>query len=101
MADYESFPLWRRATQGTSNIDPALLPITTELAGSLLRWADDYDLTLNRDDPLASGFPGPESESDFYARGEALARRLARELGDAFVVTYFDGRTGLDTPITA
>lgn len=101
MADYDCFPLWRRDGQGTVNIDPSTLPITPELAELLLCWADEYDRTLNHDDPISSGFPDLATENDFYAQGEVLARRLASELGDAHRVAYFDARTGADVPITS
>jgi hypothetical protein len=100
MADYDSFPLWRRDDRGTVNVDPSALPITPELAELLLVWADEYDRTLNHDDPLSSGFPDPTAENDFYVEGETLARRLASELGDARRITYFDGRTAADVTIT-
>lgn len=91
MADYESFPLWQADSAGPTNIDPAELSISTELARELLDWADAYDHTLNRSDPLASGFADATAEGDFYARGEQLARRLAAELGSRCTIEYFDG----------
>lgn len=99
MADYDCFPLWTHGGPGTVNLDPATLPITPELAAALLRWADEYDGTLDRDDPASSGFPDPAVENAFYERGAVLARRLAGELGRQ--VVYFDGLTGRDVPVTA
>jgi hypothetical protein len=97
MADYESFPLWR----GGVNVDPAGLPLSAGLVDGLLQWANDYDRTLNRDDPVASGFADSEAEAAFSARGEELARRLAREMGDGWNVAYFDPRAGWDVAIGA
>jgi hypothetical protein len=94
MADYESFPLWRTDSAGPANIDPTDLSITSELARDLLDWADAYDHTLNRSDPLVSAFPDSAAEDNFYARGEQLARRLAAELRSRYTVEYFDGRSG-------
>lgn len=94
MAEYESFPLWQTDSAGPANIDPAELSISSELAHELLDWADAYDRTLNRSDPLASGFSDAAAEDNFYARGEQLARRLAAELGSRYTVEYFDGRSG-------
>jgi len=99
MAEYESFPLWQANSDGPANVDPASLPISSELAQTLLDWADDYDRTLNRDDPLASGFPDATAEENFYAQGERLARQLAAELGPHYAVEYFDGRSGHAMPI--
>jgi hypothetical protein len=79
-ADYESFPLWRRDANGTTNVDPASLPISADLARQLEDWAAEYDGALDRGDPLASGFTDPQAEAAFHARGEELAKRLAAEL---------------------
>ncbi|GAB2612179.1 hypothetical protein Aab01nite_67810 [Paractinoplanes abujensis] len=97
MADYESYPLWRRDADQVSNLDPGLLPISPELAAALMSWADEYDRTLDRDDPVASGFAEPAAEVAFAARGETLARRLVSELGHA--VSYFDLRVGRDITV--
>lgn len=99
MAEYESFPLWRTNSGGPANIDPASLPISDELAQALLDWADSYDRTLDRDDPLSSGFPDAAAENYFYAQGEQLARQLAAELGPNYAVEYFDGRSGHTAPV--
>jgi hypothetical protein len=93
MADYESYPTWLTGPTGVDNIDPAELPISDSLASSLLRWAQAYDDTLNRDDPAASGFSSASEEAEFIATGRELARRLAAELSDRYRVEYFDGRT--------
>jgi hypothetical protein len=100
MAEYESFPLWRTNSDGPANIDPASLPVSRELAQALLDWADSYDRTLDRDDPLASGFPDAAAEDDFYTQGDRLARQLAAELGAQYAVEYFDGRRGQTMPVT-
>lgn len=100
MAEYESFPLWQANSDGLANVDPASLPISSELAQTLLAWADDYDRTLNRDDPLASGFLDATAEENFYAQGERLARQLATELGAQYTVEYFDGRSGRTTAVS-
>jgi hypothetical protein len=94
MAEYESFPLWRTDSGGYANVDPAELSISPDLVRQLLEWADAYDRTLNRNDPLVSGFPDPGAEEAFYARGEQLAHGLAAELGPSCDVEYFDGRHG-------
>jgi hypothetical protein len=81
MADYDSYPLWRRDEDGTANR-------SQELADELMRWADDYDRTLNREDPVSSGFPDAAVESEFVERGRRLAGRLAAEVGGRYVVEY-------------
>lgn len=94
MADYECYPTWLTGSAGVDNVDPAELPISGELATALLQWAQKYDATLDRDDPVSSGFPDADQEADFYAAGHKLARRLAAELSGRHPVEYFDGRTG-------
>jgi hypothetical protein len=81
MADYESYPIWVREDGGLDNVDPRTLPISEGLAQALLDWADAFDATLNRDDPIESGFPTPADEEAFFAQGRELADRLAAELG--------------------
>jgi hypothetical protein len=100
MADYESFPLWQRDATGTVNVDPLSLSISSDLAEELLHWATAYDNTLNRSDPLASGFSDPVAEEAFYGRGRKLASRLAAELTSTYEVEYFDGRNGVVHPVT-
>jgi hypothetical protein len=109
MADYECSPLWWRVEAGrgeagrgearVGNIDPGHLPISAALADALQRWADDFDRTLNHDDPAASGFADQAAEDDFVARGAVLAHRLAEEHRTA-EIRYFDLRTGRDEPVT-
>ncbi|WP_213010004.1 hypothetical protein [Paractinoplanes toevensis] len=98
MTDYDCFPLWLRGGAGPTNIDPATLPISAALAEELLAWADEYDDTLDRDDPLASGFADRDAELAFYAHGRELAHRLAGELGET--VDYFDGPAARDERIS-
>lgn len=98
LADYECYPTWLTGFAGVDNVDPAELPISDGLAASLLQWAQTYDGTLDRDDPASSGFPDADQESDFYAAGHELARRLAAELSGRYPVEYFDGRFGRLVP---
>ena len=86
MADYQSFPLWGEAT----NIDPTALPISAELAAALQQWAADFDATLDHDYPPDSGFPDEQAEQEFRDRGQALADRLAAELGGDYTIMYIE-----------
>ena len=88
LSDYECFPLWRPGSSGVENVDPATLPVSGELAAALLRWAEEFDQTLNQDYPPDSGFPLERDRQDFLQRGRHLAGRLARELGSGYRVTY-------------
>ncbi|MGX1880969.1 hypothetical protein [Streptomyces sp. NPDC055287] len=98
-ADYDCHPVWVRGSDGVSNnVAPGELPVDPGLAGELERWGDAYDATLNRDDPVASGFPSARDEAAFAERGAQLARELARQLGTAWRVTYYDPRMAEDVP---
>lgn len=85
MADYATWPLWRP----DGNVDPATLPISTELQGRLDAWAEAFDATLNPDDPRHARFPTPEAASAWNEQGLALWHDLQRELGSGYVVCYF------------
>jgi hypothetical protein len=84
MADYGCFPLWDVSQDtGPSNVDPAMLPISPELRRDLMNWANEFDATLNAEDPPSSGFSAPEDERRFKEAAHALAQRLQQELGSA------------------
>lgn len=90
MADYDCPPLWCDG-DGVGPIDPADLEISAKLAEDLWAWGADYDGTLNRDDPVNSGFASTTEEVRFEDTGRALTRRLARELqGTAKVCWWKD-----------
>jgi hypothetical protein len=93
MPDYQSYPTWRPGGE-EYNVDPEKLPISKALADELNAWGDEYDATLNLDDPASSGFPDDAAENAFAERGVDLARRLAAEVADRFRVEYHDIRTG-------
>ncbi|ALG13193.1 hypothetical protein [Kibdelosporangium phytohabitans] len=92
-ADYERSPLWLAGAEGRGNLSFYELPISETLAADLWEWADDYEDTRDREDPARSGFPTPEAGRRFAEMGEELAKRLATELGDEYVVSYFDYTT--------
>jgi len=94
MADYGCYPLWLRTDRGLQNIDPARLDISAGLCEELAQWADEYDATLNAQDPANSGFPNEEAENAFYERGDRRAKRLAQEIGQRYRISYFDPRVG-------
>ena len=81
MANYDCFPLWEASPGIVGNVDPATLPISSNLRNLLHAWAKAYNLTLNKDDPLQSGFSSPEDELRFKEDGHKLAGLLQAELG--------------------
>jgi hypothetical protein len=89
MADYDSFPLWNQSDDFPgSNIDPGELPLSDETKRVLLKWADDFDRTLNRGDPAKSGFPSVNAAQQFRHRGAQLWRLLEHELGAGYEISY-------------
>jgi len=86
MADYDCWPLWEASPGLIGNVDPGDLPISQSLNDRLARWATDFDATLDRDNPIQSGFSTSEDEAAFLARGTALGTELQAELGPTFQV---------------
>ncbi|MGC0154971.1 hypothetical protein ACPRNU_21135 [Chromobacterium vaccinii] len=87
MADYECYPLWDLSPEG-GDISPGDLPISKCLKEDICKWAARFDATLNRDDPVLSGFDSKEEEGRFSVDGERLAVRLRSELGGEYEVFY-------------
>ena len=87
MADYDSFPLWDASPNEFGNVDPERLPLSPQLKANLAEWARSFDKTLDRDDPMNSGFANPGEEEAFKTQGRALAERLQAELGSEFLIT--------------
>ncbi len=87
MADYYSSPLWWRGDLA-GNIALDELPLTEATRSRLQAWADQYDVTLNREDPASSGFPSQDEADAFVAQGYELLRDLRRELGPDYEVVY-------------
>ncbi|RDD79780.1 hypothetical protein [Dyella tabacisoli] len=89
MADYHCYPLWEASPGVVGNIDPVTLPIHKGLIDRLNAWANDYDATLNLDDPMASGFASEQAKSEFASRAGLLVADLQNELGPEYVVKAY------------
>lgn len=87
MADYGCFPLWENSSTNVGNIDPNALPISDSLKEDLYEWSLRYDETLNKDDPLQSGFLSDADEQSFNRDGLAILEKLQSELGENYNVT--------------
>jgi hypothetical protein len=85
-ADYDCFPLWDN--ERIANVDPAELDLSAHLVSALDLWRSQYDATLNRNDPVSSGFASSEDEARFVEDGRRLARRMKNELGNGCAVSY-------------
>jgi hypothetical protein len=92
MPDYDCHPLWETLPDGVRNVAPEELPLSPDLQRALSAWAERYNATLNRDDPLASGFETVDDERDFEETGLHLWERLRLEMGERTEVTYFSQR---------
>lgn len=88
MADYECWPLWWDEAGRVGNVSPSDLGLSARLSGELIAWASAYDATLNRDDPLSSGFASSDNQLEFHAHGRRLAADVADELGSDTAVRY-------------
>jgi hypothetical protein len=86
MPDYKCHPLW--SMDAIENIDPASLPISSQLSAALTGWANAYDNTLNVSDPASSGFSSAVEEQQFAESGKNLHRRLLDELGPEYHIEY-------------
>ncbi|MFJ5482825.1 hypothetical protein [Pectobacterium actinidiae] len=88
MADYQCHPLWGTTPDDFGDIAPDELPISVQLIESLRQWAEQYDNTLNMDDPASSGFSNAEEEAEFKRQGDILSQRLRDELGSEYEIIY-------------
>ncbi|ROT97598.1 hypothetical protein EB810_06020 [Altererythrobacter sp. FM1] len=91
MADYDCWPLWGLSAVG--NIDPDTLSLSEATKEALAKWAQDYNETLNRADPIQSGFKNSEEALAFNIEGWRLWKCLQSELPE-FKVLYFDNNLG-------
>ena len=87
MPEYGAWPIWEDEAVG--NVNPDSLPVSAELRARLLRWAGDYDSTLDPDDPSDSGFPSDGVAEAHDREGRELSRALAEELGAGYSVRYW------------
>ncbi|MFJ2555433.1 MULTISPECIES: hypothetical protein [unclassified Streptomyces] len=97
--DYDCFPTWLHHGDDSDNVAPDTLPVSDGLARDLAAWGAEFDATLDRDNPVDSGFHTEADEQDFAARGEGLARRLQEELGAGVPVVYYDIRKSERVPM--
>lgn len=92
MPDYECWSIWNLEPIDNEdyNIDPSNLPIPDDLKLRLSKWEDLYDATLNKNDPLNSGFKTENERKYFNEIGLGLFQSLKVELSD-YEVQYFGG----------
>lgn len=104
MADYQCSPLWEyEEPPGDlyANRDPAELPLSEVTIRELAAWAAWFDTFLDMDDPNGSREVLPEETAAFDQAGRRLWTVLRRELGAAWVVSYFHDGKLLSPPCPA
>ena len=94
MADYGCDPLWWADADKVGNIDPARLPLSQETINRLEKWAENYNATLNWQDPANSPDLSSEEEAAFEEEGINLWKRLQTELAPNYQVIYFSELLG-------
>jgi hypothetical protein len=87
MADYGTSPLWAMDEGLAGEISPQDLGVSGDLTADLRAWANDFELSLNPDDPADSRWPD-DRHKQHVAEGLALARRIKRELPDREVFVH-------------
>jgi len=90
MPDYGCWSIWNLdvADNEDYNIDPSILPLSNELRFRLSEWENLYDATLNKSDPLNSGFKTEIERKQFNDIGLSLFHSLKLELPD-YEIQYF------------
>ncbi len=90
MTDYECYPLWEyENNELIDNPNPNTLSLCSETIARLEKWANDYDATLNLEDPVSSGFANQEKEAAFELEGINLWNKLKKELGADYEIVYY------------
>jgi hypothetical protein len=88
-AEYHCHPTWVTLPgAGEDNPDPHTLGIPEDLADEVIAWAEAYDDRFDEDDFTAELFSSDADLHAFDERGRELARRLAKAVGDRYVVRY-------------
>ena len=79
MADYGCYPLWAMDDGLIGDFSPQDLGSSEALTADLWAWANEFELSLNPDDPANSRWSGDRFKQH-VAEGMALAHRIKREL---------------------
>ncbi|MBB4017451.1 MULTISPECIES: hypothetical protein [Chelatococcus] len=93
MADYDCWPLWD--LDEIRNVNPETLPLSATLKAALEAWAASYSETLDRDNPVESGFSSKAAAIAFNKEGRRLRDQLKVEL-PSFQIVYFDNELWRD-----
>lgn len=86
-AECQCHPLWANDPGIYGNIGPEELGLSPALVRDLTAWAEDYDTSVDLDDPVTPQWT-PERTAAHDTRGRRLAERLARELPDRTITLW-------------
>ena len=87
MADYGTYMLWALDEGNVGSVAPQDLGVSDELSADLWTWANDFDMSIDLDDPAASRWTD-ERRRAHVEQGIALARRIKREYPDREVFVH-------------
>lgn len=81
-------PIWDDDWDGerTLNPDPEALGLSAGLCDALRLWQEEFERTLDQDDPRNSGFRSDAERDAFNDEGARLLHAMQRELGSDVVV---------------
>lgn len=92
MADYGCYPLWGMDQGPLGGFAPEDLGVSEELRADLWTWANEFDISIDLDDPAKSRWTA-ERQREHVAQGIALARRIKREFPDREVFVHDESGT--------
>lgn len=79
--------LWTLDAKGRrSPVDAEDLDLSEALADQLEAWMDCFDAIYEEDNEARSRFPNAAEQAAWETEGEAIARSIRRELGEAWTV---------------
>jgi hypothetical protein len=83
MPDYGCYPLWWSGDE-YGQVDFNEVSISEKTKKELIKWAKEFDNTLDTEDPRHSGFETQAQIDDFLKEGEKLFSQLKEELGENY-----------------
>ncbi len=89
LAEYGGTVIWNLDPFESYPMELDELPISDELRSRLRDWADEYDSSLNTEDPSSSDVLDEKQTAAFYGKGMKLWIDLKNELGPDYKVFYF------------
>lgn len=87
MCDYSTYPLWAMDEGLMGDFAPQDLGVSDALSVDLWTWANEFDASLNPDDPANSRWSA-DRYKQHVTEGIALARRIKGELPDREVFVH-------------